>query len=169
MVLGLADDQILMVVGNIPDPDTIQNLDYSLLNEVIQEVHARSSTTTAQSGLIAPQFDEKIAFNGLSDLPATLLKNASYQSGALEHYFSQNSTFAKQALRDELNRLYLDAKATRAPDPDGVIAHSDLIFFDLLRQMTPRDQKPIQDAALVVMAYYFESCDVFDDPTGGKA
>lgn len=157
-----------MIVGNIPDPETIQNLDYSLLNEVIQEVHARSSTATAQSGLNAPKFDDKIKFNELSEHPATLLKNASYQSGALEHYFSQNSTFAKQTLRDELNRMYLDAKTTTPPDDAGELSHGDLVFFELLNRMTPRDEKAIQDAALVVMAYYFESCDVFDDPSGGK-
>lgn len=164
----LADDQIFAVVGTIPNPDTIQNLDYSLLNEVINAVHAASSTVTAASALNAPNFDDKIAFNGLGEHAATLLRFASYHVGALDAYFSLNSNFAKHTLRGELNRLYLDAKATTAPDHDGIIAHGDLIFFELLKRMTPRDGTAIQTAALVVMAYYFESCDVFDDPSNAK-
>lgn len=162
----LADDEIFTIVGAIPNPDTIQNLDYSLLGEVIKAVHAASSALTATSALTAPQFDAKIVFNGLGEHPAALLKVANFQSGSLNAYFKQNSNFAKQTLRDELNQLYLDVKVSTTPDPAGTIAHGDLIFFELLRRMSPRHEKAIQDAALVVMAYYFESCDVFEDPAG---
>jgi hypothetical protein len=41
---------------------------------------------------------------------------------------------------------------------------SDQIFFDILGKLTPNDSETTQSAALVLMAYYFESCDLFIDP-----
>ena len=47
----------------------------------------------------------------------------------------------------------------------------DLVFFRLADEMTPplRSTKEyqaaaVQDAVFVVMAYYFEACDIFEDP-----
>lgn len=130
---ALADDEIFAIVGAIPNPDTIQSLDYSVLGDVIKAVHDASSTVKATSTLTAPEFDAKITFNGLGELSTALLKVANIQSGSLSAYFKRNSTFAKQTLRDELNQLYLNTKATTVADTTGSITHGDLVFFELLR------------------------------------
>jgi len=41
---------------------------------------------------------------------------------------------------------------------------NNLIFFDVLNSVVPDNSKRTQDAALVLMAYFFESCDIFEDP-----
>jgi hypothetical protein len=44
---------------------------------------------------------------------------------------------------------------------------ADLIFFAVLKAITPNSismKSAVQNAALVVMAYYFEACDVFEGP-----
>ena len=45
----------------------------------------------------------------------------------------------------------------------------DLVFFDILTSLTPTklpqaQRASAQEAAIIVMAYYFEACDVFEDP-----
>ena len=167
-LFGLADDQILAIVGNIPDPENIQHLDYSLLTEVIEAVRTADQEIIPESALSAPDFEKKIEFNGISESPAAMLRVANFQSGTLDGYFKLNSTFAKQELRDELNRLYIAAKSSQVDaDVAGDVAPADLVFFSLLDRITPRNTRSVQDAALVLLAYFFESCDVFEDPANG--
>jgi C-terminal domain 10 of the ABC-three component (ABC-3C) systems len=166
----LKDAEIVAVVGIIPDPDNIESLDYSLLNEVIAAIRAADSNLTSLSVLSAPDFQEKISFNGLSEGPATLLRVASYQNGAVNDFFKTNSAFAKQEIRDELNRLYQAAKADVAKETvtNGIVP-ADLVFFSLLDRITPVKNNSMQGSSLVLMAYFFESCDIFEDPSNGGA
>ena len=41
---------------------------------------------------------------------------------------------------------------------------NDLIFFDILESISPQPDERVRNAALVLMAKYFESCDIFEDP-----
>jgi len=164
----LADDQIFMVVGGIPDPNQIQTLDYSILNHVVAKIRAASHPVDQVTVLEAPDFEDKMAFNSLSVHSASLLRVASYQSGHVDKYFKLNSTFAKQELRDELNRIYLDVKQATSTTELKDFQLGDLQFFELLRRITPSADRGSQDAALVVMAYFFESCDIFEDPKAAQ-
>ncbi len=161
----LTDDQIFTVTGNIPDPAKIKDIDYSVFGEVIKAILAASKTIDATTVYEVPDFEQKLQFNGLSQHSASMLRVASYQSGHLEHYFSRNSTFARQDLRDAMNRLYSAARTQDHLDNLDNETRGDVIFFQILREITPSDSRLAQDAALVVMAYFFESCDIFEDPS----
>jgi len=163
-LFALADDQIFTVTGCIPDPADIKDIDYSILREVIKAILAASKAIDATTVYEAPDFEKKIEFNGLSRGPASMLRVASYQSGHLEHYFARNSTFAKQELRDAMNRLYSDARTQDFLDDVEHETRGDMIFCQILKEITPSNSRSAQDAALVVMAYFFESCDIFEDP-----
>ena len=41
----------------------------------------------------------------------------------------------------------------------------DRVFFLLLNDIVPGATKQVQDAAIVLIAYFFEKCDVFEDPS----
>jgi uncharacterized membrane protein len=57
-------------------------------------------------------------------------------------------------------------------NPNPPTDSAEEAFFDLLEQVTPpllprvlkRERAAAQEAAIVVMAYYFEACDIFEDP-----
>lgn len=129
-------------------------------------------TDLVQTGsLKAPDFEEKIRFNGLGMVVSHLLNTASYQSGVVEQYFAADSDFARQTVRDTLNGYYRDAMRTELPDFDGSDGGtvSDQRFLEILAKITPetegrRKQKELQEAALAIMAVFFESCDIFKDP-----
>lgn len=56
-------------------------------------------------------------------------------------------------------------KANIETDPGETdLSLNDLVFFDILDSITPGQSKRTQDAAIVLMAYFFESCDIFEDP-----
>jgi hypothetical protein len=83
----------------------------------------------------------------------------------LEEYFNANSKFIRQEVRDRLKGLYDEVKSL---DLQG---GTDGQLFHILNQITPtlsntnnRLMKELQDAALVLMAYFFEFCDIFEEP-----
>lgn len=171
LVMALDDDQLMDVVGcPVPDAAVLDSVDFGVLREVINHVLAMKKPNPLAGILDAPDFDEKIKFNGLSRVFATLLTYASFQSDAVADYFSKNSTFARQQVRDHLSSLYLASKTTlkSVAAADGF---ADLVFVDILQAVTPRPKIATraqlaiaQEAAMIVMAFYFEACDIFESP-----
>lgn len=83
----------------------------------------------------------------------------------MDNYFSKNSMFAKQALRDHLVQLYQQVRdAGRAlPAVPAGISREDLIFDDFRLSLLPANATVAGEAAVeILIGYYFEACDVFD-------
>lgn len=170
--LLLDPDQLMDVIeAPIPVAGALDSVDFSVLRDVIIHVLDQKLPLTPDIVGNAPDFDEKIQFNGLSRGVAGVLTGASYQIEAVTDYFSKNSTFARQQLRDHLNSMYENSRSRFTEPAIEESEASDLVFFDLLQRMMPplrdaaiQQMSSVQDAALVVMAYYFEACDIFEDP-----
>jgi hypothetical protein len=164
--LALADDQILDILQTtIPRTDIMRMTDFGVLREVVIHILQYPIPISEESVLSAPDFGEKLRFNGLSPEVGKLLTVASYQSEVVTDYFSKNSTFAKQNLRNHLASMYAEARKVNAEDDPHL---GDLVFFHLLGSLTPavpaERAGDVQRAALVVIAFFFEACDVFEDP-----
>ena len=169
-VLQLSEDALADVInGPIPRPDLWPSVDFSILREVVNHVLTTKEPLSTTSLLKVPDFEGKIQFNGLTHHVATLLKVGSYQNEAIADYFSTNATFARQQLRDHLAGLYLESRHKISDAVADVQEIGDLVFFDILTSLTPTklpqaQRASAQEAAIIVMAYYFEACDVFEDP-----
>jgi C-terminal domain 10 of the ABC-three component (ABC-3C) systems len=170
--LDLEEDQLADVLNcPIPEVGPLASVDYGILREVV--AHVMESRRPLQSGvpLHAPDFTQKIQFNGLTQQVADLLRYAAYQIEAVDDFFSRNSSFAKQELRDHLSAIYLESRSMVEAQDGAADFLGDLVFFQLSGEMTPADistkeyqAAAVQDAVFVVMAYYFEACDIFEDP-----
>ena len=169
-VQQLPEDALADVInGPIPRPDLWPSVDFSILREVVTHVLATKEPLSATSLLKVPDFKGNIEFNGLTHNVAALLTVGSYQNEAIADYFSTNATFARQQLRDHLAALYLESRRKIGATAAQAQETGDLVFFDLLTALTPirlpqARRASAQEAAIVVMAYYFEACDVFEDP-----
>lgn len=163
-LFSLPGDVIISIIGYWPNPDRIVDIDYSVLNEVIGHIQKDVRPISRDSVLDAPDFEEKIQFNGLSKIVANLLNRASYQVGSIESYFELNSEFTKQQIRDHLSSIYIGLVDASDEADDQILQHADAVFFDMLDALSPRANASVQDAVLVVMAYFFESCDIFEKP-----
>lgn len=169
-LLNLKDDQIYSIIGFLPNPADIKVLRYDLLSEVIGHIINNPIGRSLQHKLVSPEFDEKIIFNRLN-YTGDWLKSADYRRGSLEDFFNSNSQFARQDVRDKLKAMYDASVVLGFVDIPGGATKEDQQFENILMQIaphaadiSPRQHKDLQDAALVVMAYFFEACDIFEEP-----
>ena len=158
--LGLKKDQIMDLIGPIITPSELESFDSSVMAEVIKHILEIDVPYQQENIPQKPDFDEKIVFNTLSNSIGNLLKFGSYQEGALKEYFRLNSNFAKEDLRNKFNQLYKKG-LTEIPDS---VEKNDLIFYYILKGAYPTTRNVAQNAILVLMAYYFGYCDIFEEP-----
>lgn len=57
--MGLDEDKIFMIVGGVPTPESLPNLDYGIIAEVIDYVRTQHVNHALISNLTAPDFDKK--------------------------------------------------------------------------------------------------------------
>ena len=169
-LLALAEDQILNVIGFLPNPADIKVLRFDLLAEVIGHIIRNPIGRSLVNKLASPKFDEKIKFNRLNYTGAWLTEG-DYRRGSVEQFFKANSEFARQDVRDKLKAMYDDAMNQDLVDIQDGPTKEDQQFESILRMIAPknvdrdaRQHKDLEDAALVLMAYFFESCDIFEEP-----
>lgn len=170
-LFGLPDDQIIAVVGFLPNPADIQVLRFDLLAEVIGHIINNPIAKSLINKLASPKFDEKIKFNRLK-YTGRWLTEGDYRRGSVEKFFSANSEFTRQDVRDKLKAMYELSQTTGFLDTQGGPTMEDKQFESILEMIAPktkggnaRQHKDLEDAALVLMAYFFESCDIFEEPT----
>jgi hypothetical protein len=156
VLFSLADDQIVAITGFIPDPSKIRSLDYSMLNEVIDYIVHIPLTKTVSSDISVPDWNEKIKFNKLSPLVAGLLNSGSIQIARLDEYLMNQGDFLADTLRDKINEIYVSKK-------DDITG--DELFWRVVTIASPREESVYQSAVIVIMAKYFEACDIFERPT----
>lgn len=170
ILFGLDDDEIFAVIGYPPNPADINVLKLELVHEVITHIVENTTTRSLKQSLVDPDFDDKITFNKLNST-GIWLREGNYRSGTLEQYFNSNSEFKRQDIRDRLKGIYEESKTLGfQDDPNGVTAADQQLVF-ILEKVTPKPdqsnlrlEKELQDAALVIMAYFFEACDIFEEP-----
>jgi hypothetical protein len=161
LLFSLADDQIVTITGHIPDPSKIRTLDYSVLNEVIAYIMQMPSGVAIPADIKFPDWDKKIKFNGLSQSVAVLLNNGSIYMANLTEYLNNQGNFLGDALRDKMSEIYISEKE-RSTDKEH--STGDEIFLRILTRTSPREEYMYRSAVIVIMAKYFEACDILERP-----
>lgn len=156
ILFNLQDDQILAITGHLSDPGNIKTLDYSILNEVISHIKGLPLTSISDSSIIVPDWDEKVKFNDLSELPLSYLNHGYLQIGAVESYLKNESNFLADELKEKMYQLYITEKDKNQIGND--------LFWAIVNQASPKSENPYQAAVIVIMAKYFETCDIFEEP-----
>lgn len=148
-ILGIIPDQIMPVV------------EYEALHETVTYLLNTELPENYTDNLVVPDFNDKITFNGLSTIVNNLLVTGSYQEGALTKYFNDNPG-VKEILQKRFHALYEQSKEQI---PDHEENYADCRFYYILEQACPKQTLSLQSSVLVLMAYYFSSCDIFEEPT----
>jgi len=155
VLFNLADRHIISVVGFIPQVNLIENLKFSVLDIVIDFIiNIKFSPVNAQ--IKYPDWDEKIQFNCLSEVTKNYLNIASFQLGDLNEFLINQSQLAS-LLQTKMTALYESLKK----EYEG-----DSLFWEMVENCYPdQDKKHIYlNSIIVIMAKYFESCDIFEEP-----
>jgi hypothetical protein len=158
IVFSLDDDIIQKIIGFLPNPENLSNLEYSSLKEVIGHIMKQSLPIKAEE-IKRPDWDEKIKFNKLSSHSAELLNLGSINLGGLEKYLA-NQTPLAQELQEQMTGIYEKIKA----DWEGLEYKSDNIFWEIINTCVPQNESRYQMPVLTIMSKYFESCDIFEEP-----
>ncbi|MFW6046602.1 MAG: ABC-three component system protein [Candidatus Woesearchaeota archaeon] len=160
--LSLPDDEIRDILGGfLPDYTQIENVDLSILGEVIDflvNVQSNPSDITFPDEV---NFENKIRFNGLSKSYGKILNTAFHQDHIINEYFRYNSRFAKEEIKEVFKKIYSEGLEEIPEDIDN---KPDLVFEYILEEASPRKENAIIQAVYVLMAHYFESCDIYKEP-----
>ena len=147
------------IIGFIPDED-MPMVEISALQEAINYLVKTEVSTDYTDALIVPDFDKKIAFNGLSQKISTSLKTASYQEGILRTYFKNNPGI-EAVLQKKFHALYETSKKVI---PDTKPNANDQRFAYILDTACPNNTLSIRTSVMILIAFYFDSCDIFEEP-----
>lgn len=156
LLFSLEDDQITTISGIIPDPAKIKVLDYSILNEVIDYIMKKPLPKGEEPNIKLPDWEEKVIFNKLTKTTTQYLNNGYIQVNNLEIYLANNSNFLADELRDKMNEIYIEEKKHNSGDD---------LFWSIVLKASPKNEQSFQSAVIVIMSKYFESCDIFEEPT----
>jgi len=153
LLFSLDDDQILTIIG-FPDPSIIQ-LDYSVLSEIIKHLMGLSLPRKPDSNIIYPDWDKKIIFNDLGSLEAKYLNDGSNQIGSLDEYLINQSNFFADEVKNKIREVYLDNSDQYS---------GSKLFWQMVDLISTRTEACYQAATIVLMAKYFDTCDIFEEP-----
>jgi len=153
ILFNLSDSQIINVVGFLPNSDHIINLDFSVLTQVIGYI--MTLPIIPAFGMIKyPDWNQKITFNNLSESTKNYLDSASFNLGALNDFLS-NENFLAEDLQKKMIGLYDEMKPN---------FYGDSLFWKIVIESMPKNEQVFLTPTLTIMAKYFESCDIFEEP-----
>lgn len=143
------------IFGFAPNKTGMETLVMEDLKPVIDELQ-RTEPSPGEEPLTPPSV-EKLEKNELSAEVAYLLKMGRRKENLVETYFHKNPRpDLGERIAEEFRRRYSQLKENGRL-PDGIFTH--------LQEYAGggRDLKQ-QGAALAVLSYFFERCDIFEDP-----
>jgi len=148
----------------IPHSQHIEDIEHDALTGILQHLVNNQTPLPDDALPSVPEFDAKIAFNGLNKADA-LLNYGNFQNAAVDEYFNRHGEFRKSDIRNRIAQSYENSKSV--VDSEHSVTDSsngDRTFFHLLNAISPNSVRQVQEAAIVLVAYFFEKCDVFEDP-----
>jgi len=135
-------------------------VEYDALNQTVDYLLNLEIPKNGNGHLIVPDFYKKIKFNKLNKSIKDKLVSANYQEGELIKYFKEHPEI-KELLRNKFNNLYEESKNIF---DESIENYSNLRFIHILETACCENTLAIQTSVLVLMAHYFESCDIFEEP-----
>ena len=153
ILFKLSDNQIINIVGFLPNHEHITNLDFSVLTQVVGYIMGLP-IKTAFGVVKFPDWNEKIIFNKLSDVTKQYLDTASFNLGALNEFLA-NENFLAEELQKKMIGIYEELKTNYSDDS---------LFWEIVTKCIPKEEQAFLTPTLTIMAKYFESCDIFEEP-----
>ena len=168
MFMQLSDDLREMIVGGIPS-DQPTFISANAVGELLAGLADRAGEPARLfSGEVAPSFEEKLRFNGLGAYVQQTLKLGSYHVHTVDALLDGRDPGLKQAIAREVRELYEQSKTAISGEggdvPDRRFAWLTDALVPEIAGRHPHSMRAYRDAAQIVLAKYFETCDVYDAP-----
>jgi hypothetical protein len=166
--MKLEDDVRQDIIGHVPDsaPDFVDARAVGvLLSGLANHAAGRLAFLTST----APDFDEKIEFNGLTPPASFRLQKASYQVALVDEFLTEHDPGLRQAIGQDVKQIYEESKVA-IPDttPNAPNERYEWMIAQLIVNAPthPHSRVAYVAAAEAILAKYFETCDAYENPTG---
>nr|VFK60044.1 MAG: hypothetical protein BECKTUN1418F_GA0071002_11972 [Candidatus Kentron sp. TUN]VFK69350.1 MAG: hypothetical protein BECKTUN1418E_GA0071001_11942 [Candidatus Kentron sp. TUN] len=160
-----------IIGGGVPE-HTLDFVDSRAVGELLSHLADRPTLLSEFLQEEAPEFDEKIKFNGLTPPVTEYLRVFSYQVATINEFLSSREGLA-QPISGEIRKLYADSKKT-IPDTEESASNIRYVWMveklipDAIRKH-PHSMKAYREAAQIILSKYFETCDAYEHPSGSAA
>ena len=155
----LQDDQVFEIIGCVPSPERIASFDvkFEILDEIIKSI--MKYTSSKKENISAPDWERKIEYNSLEGtMTEKLLETGAMFIDEVDEYLNNNSEFTSEEIRNKLNQIYLDKKEEGFNGVD--------LFDAIVTEILPHGLPKYFQSIYAIMAKYFSTCDIFEDPKG---
>lgn len=168
LFLELDNDKKICILGSIP-VDIPDFIDSRLVVELLKYLADNISDSMSLLNQTAPDFNEKIQFNGLT-LPVSIyLKKYSYQTQDVDDFLIKRDAGLKQSIAIEMQEMY--ERSCKAI-PNNIEDATNMRYVWMIEKLIPDDAKKhphtlkaYREAAQVILAKYFEICDIYEHPS----
>jgi hypothetical protein len=171
--LELNDDKRALIVAAFPFSDVpfSEEIDSNGIAQLIRNIAQRYNPIAfLNDHSEAPDFDKKILMNGLGKPIHDALRHYSHFINLADDFLNTQPGLG-QVLAFEMQKLYAESVEGFASDIEDC---ADLRFLWIVEKLLTEDIKSAhgelaqlqaqRTASLVIMAKYFESCDIYEHP-----
>jgi hypothetical protein len=168
LFMELNDDQKQTILGGVP-VDIPDFIDSRLVADLLKHLADNISPKLPLLNKTAPDFNEKIQFNGLTEPVITYLKYYSYQTQIVDDLLEKREAGLKQSIAIEMQEIY-EESCTEIPNDieDSANIRYGWIMEKLIPENAnnhPHTDDAYRVAAQVILAKYFEICDIYEHPS----
>lgn len=153
LVMTLEVHQLEDLFGFAPSMPALDNVGFEQLQPVISAIQRRKPDPDAE---LTPPSEHKIEHNKLSMDAADLLRLGRRKEARVQEFINKMvRPDVAEEIAEAIREQYRSLKSLEL-DPD-------LIFAHLQKFVGVQGEPPRQAAALAVLCYFFERCDIFED------
>ena len=158
----LSDDALVELFGYPPTTTSVHQLSFEELRPVVEQIAKRESGPVAELG--KPPSETKLEKNSLDGASEALLQVGRQRVRLVEEYFEQHHD---PALGDKIaNAMRVQYQALT---DSGLGSNEVLLELQRFAGWGAGDTTGHDVAVLAVIMYFFDRCDIFEDPDGETA
>lgn len=156
VVFELAPAELASLFGPVPTRRDFIELEMADIKPILEHIGILPDPPEDDVRPVSPR---KLERNMLSDFAATLLRTGMAREILVEKYFKrQMDPTLRDQIANSFHQKYSELR-TRNLDPDAIFRDLQVFAGGEVRR-TPR----YECAVLTVLAYFFQKCDIFEDP-----
>lgn len=160
------------ILGSVPS-EIADFVDPRAVGEVLTHIADSAEMLPAFLDEQAPDFDVKIQLNQITSPVSEYLRTFSWQANTVDEFLGTRGSGLQQSVAGEIHDLY---KRSTTVIPDADSDAPNLRYVWMVEELIPssmrrntHSMKAYREAAQVVLAKYFETCDAYVHPNNFAA
>lgn len=159
---GLEQEKQILIVGDVPSKIPGE-LDLTVLGTLLRDLADADDDDVALGRVDLPaEFDIKADFNGFSPEVKLQLQHYARRSHVVDRMLASRDPTWVQAISEEVGSRYQSLSGETDPDVK-LWKLAELLMPEVARNH-PHSLRAYRESAYLVIAKYFEACDVFENP-----